>query len=649
MAGEEQEKLNLPILDMLSKFTNIRILPRWIIIIIDLGLSLFAASLAYLLRFNFELVGVFASTFYTGVAIFVGFSFLSSMITGLYAGIIRYTGIEDGIRVASTMGLAALLVTILNTLIIWQTGRSLIPYSVIIIAFLMSVFLLLTYRLLVKSVFAYYKGVRGYIRNMIIFGAGESGQQTRQILSREQNVRIVGFFEDDNSKIGKVLNGVHIYNGKEDLKNLFKMLNVSELVISVQNLTVKRKKKIVDTAIAAGIKVRNVPPAHKWIKGELSVQQIQEVNIEDLLGRDAIQINNYYVQSELENRRILITGAAGSIGSEIVRQVILFNPHEIILFDQSETGIFNLQAELRANLANLSNIRFIIGDVTNRDRLRGCFELYKPEVVFHAAAYKHVPLMEGNPTEAIICNVLGTKILAELSEEFGVDKFVYISTDKAVNPTNVMGASKRIGEMYIQALNNVKISGNTAKTRFITTRFGNVLGSNGSVIALFREQITRGGPVTVTHPEITRFFMTISEACQLVLEAAAMGKGGEIFIFDMGESIKIIDLAEKMIQLSGFKPHKDIDIVFTGLREGEKLYEELLTSSEDTIPTYHQKILIAKVSEHPFFQVNKSVEQIIKLAREESDFELVQLMKDLVPEYKSNSSIYEVLDKGQAS
>ena len=634
---------------MLSKFTNIRILPRWIIIIIDLGLSLFAASLAYLLRFNFELGSVFGSTFYTGVAIFVGFSFLASMITGLYAGIIRFTGLEDGLRVASTMGLATLLVTILNTLLIWQTGRSIIPYSVIIIAFLLSVFLLLTYRLLVKSMFAYYRSARGSVKKMIIFGAGQSGQQTRQLLSRESDVKILGFLEDDTSKIGKVLNGVRIYNGKEDLKLLFEMLNVTELIISVQNLTVERKKKIIDSAISAGVKVRNVPPVHKWINGELSVQQIKQVNIEDLLGRAAILIDNYYVKSELENKRILITGAAGSIGSEIVRQVIPFNPQEIILFDQSETGIYNLQAELAINSAASTNINYVIGDITNKDRLKGCFDLYKPEVVFHAAAYKHVPLMESNPTEAIICNVLGTKNLAELSEEFGVNKFVYISTDKAVNPTNVMGASKRIGEMYIQALNNVKVNGNATKTKFITTRFGNVLGSNGSVIPLFKEQIAQGGPITVTHPEITRYFMTIPEACQLVLEAGAMGKGGEIFIFDMGESVKIIDLAEKMIQLSGFKPHKDIDIVFTGLRQGEKLYEELLASAEDTIPTYHNKILIAKVSEHPFFQVNKSVEKIIKLAQADSDFELVQRMKILIPEYKSNSSKFEVLDTVKVS
>ena len=634
---------------MLSRFTNIRILPRWIIITIDLGVSLFSASLAYLLRFNFDLVSVNNSTFFTGVAFFVGFSFLSSMITGLYSGIIRYTGLEDALRVAYTTGIASLLVVVLNTIVIWQSDHSIIPYSVIIIAFLLSIFLLLTYRLLVKSVFAYYAGARGYATNMIIFGAGQSGQQTRQILSREPNVRIVGFLEDDDSKIGKVLNGVRIYNGKEDLKLIFETLGTSELIISVQNLTVERKKQIVDSAISAGVKVRNVPPVHKWIKGELSAHQIQEVNIEDLLGRDTIKIDNYYVQAELENKRILITGAAGSIGSEIVRQVIHFHPQEVILFDQSETGIFNLQAELLSQSEITSSIKYVIGDITSKDRLRSCFKLFRPQIVFHAAAYKHVPLMEGNPTEAILCNVLGSRNLAELAKEFGVEKFVYISTDKAVNPTNVMGASKRISEMYIQALNNVKVNGNATKTKFITTRFGNVLGSNGSVIPLFKEQIAHGGPVTVTHPDITRFFMTIPEACQLVLEAGAMGKGGEIFIFDMGESVRIIDLAEKMIQLSGFKPYKDIDIVFTGLREGEKLFEELLASAENTIPTYHKKIMIANVSEHTFFQVNKAVESIIALARKESDFELVQKMKGLVPEYKSNSSKFEVLDSKQVS
>ncbi len=635
---------------MLARFTNIRILPRWIIVVIDLGLTLLAASLAYLLRFNFDLVAVYNSTFYTGILVFVGVNLLASLATGLYAGIIRYTGLEDGLRVVSTTGLATLLAIVLNMLFIMRDEKGLMPFSVIIIAFLLTNFFLVTYRLLVKWLFAHYKGMRGYARNVMIFGAGDSGQQTRQILSREPNIRVVGFLEDDSSKIGKVLNGVRIYDARDNLPVLFEMLNVAELIISVQNLLVERKKELVDTAIEAGVKVRNVPPVHKWIKGELSVRQIQDINIEDLLGRDAIKIDNYYVKTELSGKRILITGAAGSIGSEIVRQVLRFEPAEVVLFDQHETGIFNLQAELNVNSRYATQkITYLVGDITSRERLKACFAEHRPEVIFHAAAYKHVPLMEGNPTEAVLCNVLGTKHLADLSEEFGVDKFVYISTDKAVNPTNVMGASKRIGEMYIQALNNVKVNGSVTKTRFITTRFGNVLGSNGSVIPLFKEQIAHGGPVTVTHPEITRFFMTIPEACQLVLEAAAMGKGGEIFIFDMGESIKIVDLAEKMIQLSGFKPHEDIDIVFTGLRDGEKLYEELLATAEDTIPTYHNKILIAKVAEHPFFQVSKEVDALINLARNHSDLEVVQKMKIMVPEYKSNSSKYEALDDDRLS
>lgn len=634
---------------MLSRFTNIRILPRWIIVVIDIGLTLFAAILAYLLRFNFDLQAVSNSTFFTGIVVFVGFSFLSSMITGLYAGIIRYTGMEDAMRVASTTGLAGLLVATLNTIIVWQNGKSIIPYSVIIIAFLMSVFLMLSYRLAVKSIFSHYRGSRGYVRNLVIFGAGQSGLITRQVLSREPNTRVVGFLEDDPTKVGKVLNGVRIYSATQDVSLLLQMLNTAEMIISIQNLGVERKRQMVDAAIKARVKVRNVPPVNQWIKGELSVQQIREVRIEDLLGRDAIQIDNYYVESELKGKRILITGAAGSIGSEIVRQVLPFQPAEVILFDQSETGVFNLQAEIKARPEVNVNLNYVIGDISNRDRLNNCFEAYKPEIIFHAAAYKHVPLMEGNATEAIMCNVLGTKNLAELSEEHGVRKFVYISTDKAVNPTNVMGASKRIGEMFIQSLNNVKVNGESTKTKFITTRFGNVLGSNGSVIPLFKEQILKGGPVTVTHPEITRYFMTIPEACQLVLEAGAMGKGGEIFIFDMGESVKIIDLAEKMIQLSGFKPHDEIEIVYTGLREGEKLYEELLASAENTIPTYNEKIMIAKVSEHPFFQVSKAVVEIIELAKQESDFELVQKMKELVPEYKSKSSKYEVLDASTGS
>ena len=629
---------------MLSQFINIRILPRWIIVLIDLGLTLFAVAFAYLLRFNFDLVEVYNANIYQGIAVFVGFCFLASMITGAYSGIIRYTGLEDSFRVTYTVGLGSILVAILNAIVVAQTGRYLIPYSIIVIAFMTAVFLLLFYRLLVKSIFSYYRNVGRKQANLVIFGAGDSGQMAQQVLSQEGKVRVVGFLEDDRTKIGKVLNGTRIYNGHQDLSEVLEMLEVTEMVISVQDLELTRKQNLVNKAIAAGVKVRTVPPVRNWIHGELSAKQIKEVKIEDLLGREAITIENYYVQNELEGKRILITGAAGSIGSEIVRQVVTFKPDEVILFDQSETGMFNMQAEL-ARLDFNCSVQYVIGDVINKKRLERVFDEFRPHIIFHAAAYKHVPLMESNPSEAILCNVLGTKHLAELSEVHKVEKFVYISTDKAVNPTNVMGASKRIAEMFIQSFNEVRINSKNTYTKFITTRFGNVLGSNGSVIPLFTEQIKKGGPVTVTHPEITRFFMTIPEACQLVLEAAAMGKGGEIFIFDMGKSVKIIDLAEKMIQLSGFKPYDDMDIVFTGLREGEKLYEELLTDLENTIPTYNGKILIAQVAENPFFHVSTEVDLLIKLANTNKELELVQTMKNLVPEFLSNSSKFEVLDK----
>jgi len=629
---------------MLRRLTNIKILPRWIIILIDLGLTLFAVSFAYLLRFNFNLNDVYESSFYTGVIIFVGFGFISSVITGLYAGIIRYTGFQDGLRVTLSVGLSSALVGILNTVMIWRDGHSIIPYSVIVIAFLMSTFLLLTYRLMVKSIFSYYRGTGTSPKNIMIFGAGQSGQKARHIISQEPNARVVGFLENDPNKIDKVLNGVRIFNAKQNLDELFKRLSVHELIISVQNLSVNRKQLIIDKAINANVKVRNVPPVHKWIKGELSARQIKEIRIEDLLGRDIINIENFYVKSELEEKRILITGAAGSIGSEITRQVCDFMPEQIILFDQSESAMFNLQAELR-DYPLFNRIHFILGDITNQQRINWVFSEFNPHLVFHAAAYKHVPLMECNPSEAVLTNVLGTKILAETSERNQVEKFIYISTDKAVNPTNVMGASKRIGEMFVQSFNNLQMNGNSTRTKFITTRFGNVLGSNGSVIPLFKDQIAKGGPVTVTHPDITRFFMTIPEACQLVLEAAAMGKGGEIFIFDMGQSVKIIYLAEKMIQLSGLKPREDIEIVYTGLREGEKLFEELLAQKENTVSTYHSKIMIAEVEERPFFQVNKELCDIIDLSQQDKEFELVQSMKKSVPEFISNSSKYEVLDK----
>jgi FlaA1/EpsC-like NDP-sugar epimerase len=383
--------------------------------------------------------------------------------------------------------------------------------------------------------------------------------------------------------------------------------------------------------------VLNVPPVSSWINGELSFKQIKKINIEELLERDPIKLDEENISRQVKNKHVLVTGAAGSIGSEIVRQLVRYKPSKIILLDQAESPLYEVEMELKEQMAP-GSFEIVIGDVRNRDRMHNLFRTFRPQIVFHAAAYKHVPMMENNPSEAVFTNVLGTKVMADLAVEFGAEKFVMVSTDKAVNPTNVMGASKRVAEIYTQAL------GKTAKTKFITTRFGNVLGSNGSVIPRFRQQIEKGGPVTITHPEITRYFMTIPEACQLVLEAGAMGNGGEIFIFDMGKSVKIVDLAKKMIKLSGLELDKDIKIAFTGLRPGEKLYEELLNDKEKTLPTHHAQIMIAKVKEYDLGEVSKEIESLISLFGSQNNNEIVRKIKNIVPEFISNNSEFEKLD-----
>ena len=625
---------------------NLKILPRWIIILIDMGLFLFAVSLGYLLRFNFDLASIEANNYEVGIMLFVGAGLVSTLATGSYSGIIRYTGFEDAFRIIIMVTIAAAICAVANFINHYLIGTYIIPFSTLVIAWMASAIFLISYRMLVKIVFSYY--TRSSIRysNALIFGAGKSGQITRQIFENAPNssVRIIGYLEDDFNKVGKVLNGVKIYPANGNLVSLIESLNIKEMIISVQNLSVTRKSELVDTCIKLGVKVKHVPPVYRWTRGELSAGQIKEVKIEDLLGRESIKLNNYYVNKELKNKRIFITGAAGSIGSELVRQVALYSPSMIILLDQWESGLFDIENELfRSNPDCVIYSKIL--DITNERRLSAIFSEFKPDIVYHAAAYKHVPLMESNPSEAILCNVGGTKFMADLSVEFEVEKFVMVSTDKAVNPTNVMGASKRIAEMYVQALNNVEINSQGIRTRFVTTRFGNVLGSNGSVIPVFEEQIANGGPVTVTHPEITRFFMTIPEACQLVLEAGAMGKGGEIFIFDMGQSVKITDLAKKMIHLSGFQEGKDIDIIFTGLRDGEKLHEELLTHKENNTPTYHAKILIAKVEQVTFFKISREIAKLVELAELNDEYKAVEMMKSIIPEFVSNSSRFEKLDK----
>jgi FlaA1/EpsC-like NDP-sugar epimerase len=471
----------------------------------------------------------------------------------------------------------------------------------------------------------------------MIYGAGQSGILTYSALtsSNKSNVQVVGYIDDDQKKVGKQINGVAVYGPHNITESFLRHKKVSEIIFSIHNIDQKRLRHLVDRMVDFPIEVKIVPPVDDWINGELKASQIKQVQIEDLLDRIPISITNKQVKQELLGKNILVTGGAGSIGSEIVRQICRYEYKSLMILDQAESALYDLQQELKQN--GCHNFIAVVGDVRDKNRCNLLFQEFRPDVIFHAAAYKHVPLMEYNSYEAIKVNIAGTKVIADLALEHNVGKFVFISTDKAVNPTNVMGATKRIAEMYVSCLNPED------KTKFITTRFGNVLGSNGSVIPLFKKQIDKGGPLTVTHRDITRYFMTIPEASQLVLEAGAMGEGGEIFIFDMGESVKIFDLAKNMIRLSGLRYPDDIDIQISGLRPGEKLYEELLATGENTIPTYHKKIMISKVRDLDYAWVRSKIEELC-VTNMFFRADTVKMMKEIVPEFVSNNSEYSRLD-----
>ena len=630
---------------MYKVIQKLRILPRWIILLIDLVILFFAVCFGYLLRFDFDFNRLIYEDFLSGALLFMLSGGLSILITKSYAGIIRFTTIQDGLRIVY-MATMATMITLIVNLVYLNFDISIIPRSVIIISFFNAVIFLFSYRLVVKYIFSYFTNSIHKRANIVIFGAGRFGQITKQVVDSDtsSNSKVVAFLDDDPRKIGKVINGVKIYNPRKDLAHLVLKLDAHELIIASSEISLDRTNEIVDQCLKVDIKVRRVPQPDKWVKGELSVGQIKEVKIEDLLGRASVQLDNVNVRKQLKDRRVLVTGAGGSIGSEIVRQIMRYNPETLILLDQGETPLYEIEREVRLYKSTM-NIHAVIGDVRNRNRMEIIFDQFRPQVVYHAAAYKHVPMMENNATEAVLCNVCGTKCLADLAVRYHAEKFVMISTDKAVNPTNVMGASKRIAEIYVQSLSSFLLKESSKRTAFITTRFGNVLGSNGSVIPLFKKQLAKGGPVTVTHPEMTRYFMTIPEACQLSLEAGAMGEGNEIFIIDMGKSVKIVDLARKMIQLSGKELGKDVEIVFTGLRHGEKLYEELLNNKENTIPTHHPKIMIAKIREEDYHEVKFKVDELIQVAQDGGELEMVRKMKQIVPEFISNQSKYEELDK----
>jgi FlaA1/EpsC-like NDP-sugar epimerase len=613
--------------------------PRWMIFLLDLLFSLLSILIAYNLRFNFnipESEEIFSLNKIAAVLLVRGISFIALRS---FSGYVRYTSSKDVERLARIVLIGTIIYPILN--LIWRAITKeafLMPMSVVFIDYFILTFLLIGYRLLVKVIYFEYKSSDQKEENIIIFGAGEAGIITKRTFDREtgENYNVVAFIDENPKKIKRVIEGVPIEPFTK-LSSLVEKNKVDRVIISVQNLDPDKKAQIIKICLPLNAKVQTVPPVRKWINGELSANQIRNVRIEDLLGRAQIELNEKDIVKELKNKTILVTGAAGSIGSGLVHQLAKFAQGKLILLDQAESGLYELQGEL-----NRMNIRVdfdvVVGSIRNYERLVKVFEIFKPDIIFHAAAYKHVPLMEENPTEAIRTNVNGTKNLVDLAMKYNVEKFVLISTDKAVNPTNVMGASKRLAEIYAQTANG------RSKTKFITTRFGNVLGSNGSVIPVFRKQIEQGGPITVTHPEVTRFFMTIPEACRLVLEAGTMGQGGEIFIFDMGESVKIVELAKQMIKLSGLELGRDIQLVFTGLRPGEKLYEELLANKENTMPTHHPRILIGKVRSYDWDEVQLKIKELVNLYDFQDNRRAVKVMKELIPEFISQNSPFSEID-----
>lgn len=620
--------------------------PRWLVLSIDLIICMAAFFLAYILRFNFQIGVEEVHQALRLAPLVLIIRFVSFYFTKTYAGIVRYTGTQDAVRIFIALTSGTIVLIIANLANFIASGEVMIPSSIIIIDYLVCMIAMTSSRLAYKILYQQIRSETPKKTNVVVYGAGQSGIITKRTLDQDNkvNYKVIAFVDDSSEKSGKRIDGVPIFGGNE-LRNVIERNKVDELVISIQNISKSRKRDIIETCLSYDIKVKNVPPVERWINGELNYRQIKKVNIEDLLERDPILLDKVAMSNILRGKVVLVTGAAGSIGSEIARQVLSFYPKKIILLDQAETPLYELEKELfekfRHNKDILNSFEICVGDIKNVNKLRRLFEKNRPNVVFHAAAYKHVPLMEHNPTAAVATNVLGTKILADTAVEFETERFVMVSTDKAVNPTNVMGASKRIAEIYVQSLSYSHI--NTA-TKFITTRFGNVLGSNGSVIPHFRKQIADGGPITVTHPEITRYFMTIPEACQLVLEAGNMGEGGEIYLFDMGQPVRIVDLAKKMIKLSGLSLGKDIQIEYIGLRPGEKIAEELLADSENTSSTHHPKITIAKIKPFEYRMVSEVINELITLLADEDNEDIVRKMKQIVPEFISNNSIYEALD-----
>ena len=632
-----------------KRFRNIGYLPRWIIFAIDVCIVGVACIINFVIVHSLNVKNYDTISVLSQYCLVVAVNSIFFIFFKTYSGIIRHSTFIDGVKLLVATSISYLTLMVINYSFQIITETKLLLSTGLFITYVISFLLLFLFRILVKNFFEKYLQVhdKKQLIRAVIYGADANAISVANALKTERPSRfnVVAFV--DKFKQDKTLKSIldlPIINQTKSIHLILRSVNAESLIIAEKSLTKEETIALVEECLEYNFKVFTVPLITDWEDQKQISNQLKNFAIEDLLERKPIVLDNNKISIQIKGKTVMITGGAGSIGSEIVRQIINFNPYKIIILDQAESPLHSLHLEI-SELDCEVKIRTVLTDIKDYNALESVFEKYKPDFVYHAAAYKHVPLMEENPSQAIFTNVTGTKNLADLSSKYLVEKFVLISTDKAVNPSSVMGASKRIAEKYVQSL-NYHLIGSKKKiiTKFITTRFGNVLGSNGSIVPLFTKQINEGGPITITHPEIIRYFMTIPEACQLVLEAGAMGNGGEIYIFDMGEPVKIIDLAKKMIRLAGFIPNKDINIKIIGLRPGEKLFEELLNDTSKTLPTHNIKIMIAQDTIDDFENVQIAVIELMKIAKEKSSQDIVTIMKKIVPEFKSMNSEFQVLD-----
>ena len=625
------------------RYLSTKVLPVWSILLIDTLLVAISVFGAFLLRFDWQSIWLYSAMVEKSILAVVVVNLVFFHVFRTYSNVLRFSSFVDVMRIFVALTVSYALLAVFAVVWAHRLHPAFLPFSVLVISYVSSFALMACSRIVVKVLFDTLNLDRSNSHNVFIYGAREAGVNIAKAIrvSLNNRYRLRGFIADEPELINKEIMGVRVYPNDEMLAENLRRHRIEVVIVSPAKMDELKNTDMVDRLLALNIRLMTAPPLSEWNSPVLKRDQLKDIQIEDLLPRDPIQIDIRKVASHLEGKRVMITGAAGSIGSEIMRQVASFNPYKLILVDQAETPLHDIRLELQDHWRDIDAVT-LVADIANATRMEGIFAEFRPQYIFHAAAYKHVPMMEDNVSESIQTNVYGTRTVADLAVKYGAEKFVMISTDKAVNPTNVMGCSKRICEIYVQSLAKKLQKEGKPCTQFITTRFGNVLGSNGSVIPRFRDQIQRGGPVTVTHPDIIRYFMTIPEACRLVLEAGSMGNGGEIYIFDMGKPVKIVDLARRMISLSG---RTDVKIEFTGLRHGEKLYEELLNVKELTKPTYHDKIMIATVREYDYDEVKERIQGLIDVSYTYDQMKIVAAMKDIVPEFISKNSCFEALDK----